>query len=293
MPRKNKKWQCTQAYLCRVLSVLEFESGFKFKKYNMDIENKCNVTEVKKVTVTSVTLSSTLWELMLLRVRFILLKCVCVHVHSYIHIRSTYNCLPSTCHTHVGVPVSFHPNFESITMLPSLIMATLLKGLAMIGLVRHVHGQAWFLKGHRGVGSVCWGPSGMSLPSQSRPEDCGDLPPVLGAALLPAPLRLRHACRQVSAHCRRQPQAQVPRGERECPAAPRPAGCQPGQVLGSRCPPVSGMQWSGASTGRWRSSSEGQVLLWHLFHTLISSQLPVAGCPPTTFSHHGDGSTSV
>lgn len=160
------------------------------------------------------------------------------------------------------------------------MMATLLKGHQMTGPLHHsmdkpgsCRDPGWWdrLLSRTWVSGACT----CVFASQSCPEDCGDLPPVLGAAFLPASLWLRHAGRQVCAHGRRQPEAQVPRGERERPAAPGLAGCQPGQVPGSRCPSVSGMPWSGALARRWYPPSGGHTFLSHPFHTLsVSCQRP-------------------
>lgn len=70
---------------------------------------------------------------------------------------------------------------------------------------------------------------------QSGPEDRGNLPTVLGAALLPAPLRLRHAGGEVGADGGGQLEAQVPRGGGERAAAAGAHGRQHGQVLGAGC----------------------------------------------------------
>ena len=126
------------------------------------------------------------------------------------------------------------------------------------------------------------GSAAMSLPSQSCSEDCCNLPPVFRATLLPASLWLWHACCQVCAHCCWQPETQVPRGEWECPAAPGLAWCQPGQVLGSRCPSLSGMQWFGTLAKHWDSTSQDEKNFGYLFHSLILSILWPASLLPDT-----------
>ena len=128
------------------------------------------------------------------------------------------------------------------------------------------------------------GSADMSLPSQSCSEDCCNLPPVFRATLLPASLWLWHACCQVCAHCCWQPETQVSRGEWECPAAPGLAWCQPGQVLGSRCPSVSGMQWFETLAKHWDSTSQDEKKFWHLIHSLHPfhslASIPIARYPP-------------
>ena len=52
----------------------------------------------------------------------------------------------------------------------------------------------------------------LRFPGRSQPvsEDRDHLPSVLGAAVLPVPLRLRHASRESCAVSCRKPQAQIP-----------------------------------------------------------------------------------
>ena len=67
----------------------------------------------------------------------------------------------------------------------------------MIGFLHQVRGQAWLLKGQGtsmlGMSAeqdmvLSRGSADMSLPSQSCPEDCCNLPPVFRATFLPASL---------------------------------------------------------------------------------------------------------
>lgn len=73
--------------------------------------------------------------------------CVCVHIHSYEHVKVYIHVISHTiCYTFLCVlAFFFHPNFKGYNA--SSLMATLLEGLHMIGLLHQVHGQAWFLKG--------------------------------------------------------------------------------------------------------------------------------------------------
>lgn len=75
---------------------------------------------------------------------------------------------------------------------------------------------------------------------QSGPEDCGHLPTVLRAAVLPAPLWLRYASGEVCADCGREFKAEVPRRERERAFAQGTDGRQHGQVSVTGCAFVSG-----------------------------------------------------
>lgn len=85
-----------------------------------------------------------------------------------------------------------------------------------------------------------WPRPSLLPPPQSGPEDRGHLPSVLGAALLPAPLRLRHAGRKVGPDGGGKPEAQVPRGGGERAAAAGAHGRQHGQVPGAGCAAVRG-----------------------------------------------------
>jgi len=70
----------------------------------------------------------------------------------------------------------------------------------------------------------------VSLYLQLGRQDRGHLPTVLGAAVVPAPLRLRHASRQVGADGRRQPEAEVYGGGRGRAASQGHHGRQPAQI---------------------------------------------------------------
>lgn len=173
--------------------------------------------------------------------------------------------------------LGFYPTFEKELRCFLSMMVTWGRCLQMTGLLHQVHGQTWFPKGQGtsmlGMSAkqdvvLSGGCAAMSLPSQSCPEDCCNLPPVFRAALLPASLWLWDACCQVCADCCWQPEAQVSGGEWECPAAPGLAWCQPGQVLGSRCPPISGRLWFGTLTKPWDPISEDEK---NIFFCILST----------------------